>query len=387
MAASPSRSGALFLQEFPAWARPGILFQVLRIRFRHGQGKQEAHQLVLLIPADEEPAALSPEPEFHPPGGFLAFVRGGHRPEKGQVLLARGVGLESAGGFPFEHRTDDRILPVKIDQLDQKRSLDRSGRLFELAGVVRAGAAMQLGIEIGISPPQLRGQDLAHEIVREEPVAGRFHEGKSAQPFEQLIGVRPVQERGEKRFRGDADESGGLEPQPVFRAGQGLHQTLQEAADQSGVLFRAGEIRTRLRDRIGHEGKGERMPVGEFDDRLPLRFGHRTAGEVLEALLRAEVPEREGVKEALPSGIGPPGVLRRLPARHHHHGAFGKTRKELLPQPGVHAVEVLAVSSRSTCGPARSCKVRRGLRSATSRMLWSSPRNSSGDGSKLRASR
>ena len=197
--------------------------------------------------------------------------------------------------------------------------------LLEVGDDEAADPAVQLQVALGVAPMQVGVEHLAGQVVGEQPVGALLDEGESPQPAEQLVGIAAVEGRGQQRLGGHPDVGADLQGLAVPRAGQVLHEPLQQRPDHVGALLGSEGGRVAAGGRhVGDQRKSQRMAVGERQHgRMP---GGRDAPrvEIGPALLRAQVAQRHHPGQVPPAGVGPPARRRRVAPGEHDQVPAGQ---------------------------------------------------------------
>jgi hypothetical protein len=102
------------------------------------------------------------------------------------------------------------------------------GRPAQPGDRVGAYPAVQRGTDLGIAPLQIRDQDLAGEIVREDTRGSVVDERQPAQPVEQFRHVVTAQRDPQHRLGRGPRLGTHLQRLPVCRGRRAVHEPLQE---------------------------------------------------------------------------------------------------------------------------------------------------------------
>src|SRR5581483_10963255 len=140
-------------------------------------------------------------------------------------------------------------------------------------------------------------------IVRIEALLAHLYKGKPAQPLEQLVPVRHPNQLSEQRLGGDADQCARLERGAVAWARRLLDELLKQRLDNiERSLWLEMALRV-LRQAIGYQRQGERVAMGELQDRLALAVGHVAHRQQVAALGRAEVAQWYHAQHRAPARV------------------------------------------------------------------------------------
>jgi len=101
------------------------------------------------------------------------MVRWPARPD-GQVA-DRGRGR----GEHADERSEHRVVPVQVGEVGDDRLLGGRFGTGELGLVVRARAAVDLRVPLGVAPAQFGREGVAGQVVRVQAARAELHDGQS----------------------------------------------------------------------------------------------------------------------------------------------------------------------------------------------------------------
>jgi hypothetical protein len=182
---------------------------------------------------------------------------------------------------------------------------------------------VQLGVPLRVTPVQVVVEDVAREVVREQPLGAHGHEREVPQPGEAVRGAVGADDVAQHRLGGLPHVREHLEGLAVRRVRHVGDEALQQRGHEVGDLVRGEVVRDvaglagsagALGEDVGDQRERQRVAVGE-----PQRGGGRgvrdPAGpQVRGDVVRVEVAQGDLAQLLLPAGVGAPGVGRRQPA-------------------------------------------------------------------------
>jgi hypothetical protein len=338
--------------------------QVGRVGPVQGQAGDEADQLAAAAAEHGEGLGLPPPPVRGDPGRGLALVAADHAQHGLPVLGGGRLHIGGAERRPVERRPHDGAVAVQVEQVEEGPLALQAAGLPEVADDEAADPAVQLQVAVGVAPAQVGVQDLAGQVVGEQPVGALLDEREPPQPAEQLVGVAGVQGRGQQRLAGHPDVGAGLQGLAVAGAGQALHEPLQQGPDHVRPPLGGEGRRVAAGGRdVGHQRQGQGVAVGERQGGRVLGGRDAAGAEVGPALGRAQVAQRHHPGQVPPAGVGQPAGGRRVAPGQHDQVPGGQLGQQRLPQPGVQRGQgLVGVDQQHAAGAQGQGLQRRGVR-------------------------
>jgi len=207
------------------------------------------------------------------------------------VAVAKHVPSKTDGLFSggSNVRPQHSIVAMQENEIGEDLLAVGTYRLLEAVRVVVLRPPEQLQVPLPVAPVEVGNEGLAGQIVGEESVVPRLHEGEPPQPIEERLDVRHHEEVAEKRFVGDPHHGAALKGRTVGGARHVIEEMVQQPLEHAGRgLGTEGPVRL-LMDRVGREGQREGMAMGKGQHPLPLRSGNGTPKKVVARLPWAQV--------------------------------------------------------------------------------------------------
>ena len=122
-------------------------------------------------------------------------------------------------------------------------------------------------------------------------------------------------------FGGHPSDGADLQGAAVEAAGDDLDEPSQQRADQIRGQ-RIGGSFTAADDHVGQQRQPQRVAVRQLDQLVVTGRFHATAVQVVAAVLRAQVAQRDHPQQLAPRRIGAPGRARWFPSGEHRDGTW-----------------------------------------------------------------
>ena len=196
---------------------------------------------------------------------------------------------------------------------------------------------MHLRVVPAVAPAQVGVEDVAGEVVREQPLRALLDEAEPAQPREQLAGVVPAERDPEQLLGRHAGVRAGLERRAMAAAGDVGDEPRQQLADD---VRRGGELRRRalpLGEDVDQQRERERVPVRELEHAVVQVVADARGGEQGARVGRREVAQRQRAQELTPARILAPAAPGRLAPGDHHERVLAQAGDEPLADPRIEA--------------------------------------------------
>jgi hypothetical protein len=325
---------------FPCRRGPRIGAAVLLGGGRQVQQRRTPAHVVILAADDDKGLGLQVEPALGDGRGCPSLHRLDKLEHARGVLRAGRFGVVLPPHVPGDGRQDTGQIAKHELQIEDGALLLSAARGFQGGVDVPADPAEEDLIGVGIAPAQVGVEHISREVVREQAVRSRLHEGQVAQPREQLVGILERERVPQERLVGHSGQRAHLQAAALQARGDDVDEPPDKRGDEVGCQRAEGRLPA-PHDHVGEQGKPERVTMGDLDQAVVDGRIDPASSQVAAALLRIEVAQRDDPQELPPRRVGAPCRARQLSARHHRQRGGGQAGQQRRAHPVVQGAQLL----------------------------------------------
>ena len=153
----------------------------------------------------------------------------GHGKQRGAVFRAGRVHKRGRTVLPLKRGANDGVIAVQKDVVEKDALLFLALRGLESSIVIGAGAAVEVGVAVGIAPAQVSEQGFAGDVMGKQAAPADFDKRQIAQPSEQSGRVPLGVQFRQQRLGRQMHERAGLERGAVRRIRDVLNQPFEQS--------------------------------------------------------------------------------------------------------------------------------------------------------------
>jgi hypothetical protein len=270
---------------------PGSAAMSSSLAWVQSEHRREAERPAAGAAEDDEPLRLTVEPVRDERGLGGAVVTRGHVQQSVAIPGPQLVGVRVAEALPLPEAGRERVAAVQEHEVGGRRQR-RLLRPVQAGDDMLANPGVHGGEVLGVAPLQVRGEDVAREVVRQQPGVGELRERQLAQPAEQLGCILLAEDMTQQPLRGDPGEREHVECRPVARAGHVGREARDELCHHIGRVAEPGGRFRPLREHVDEQRERERMAVREGEHVAVPALRHAGRRQVRAGVVRREVAQR-----------------------------------------------------------------------------------------------